>query len=210
MSASATPDGSCLVVLERVDGQSRLRTFHWSSFGSTKVGYSYDLGTANPSSFSLTSLKNRNVVFATFMVGGDLTSQRLRISTEASESQFHADLTSRRTSTFSSITQNVLLDIWHELWVKFPVEPAIQRSNLSLNERRVPTFTIISELGSSLTPAVQSYWKDRVRLVITRNRTHSMYRHNVCSVPSSTPHASPPVKSLSEFKFWPKPLKTSP
>ena len=167
VSASATPDGSCLVVLERLGEQTALRAFHWTSFGSNNIGYPCALSMADSSSFSLTSVKTRSIIYATFTVtsadGAGLVSQRLRISKEASEFQFRANQASHRETLSSPAKSNVLLDVWNDLWIKFPVESAIQRNNLSSDWRQPPTFTVVNELGHSLTQPLQSYWRKLVR-----------------------------------------------
>ena len=146
-----TPDGSCLLVLHSEDSQPSLTAYHWDTFGSTG-GIRLELPEFPLDGAVVTSILNRNRVFllaldvATQCVG----SVAIDISRKVAELVFQDTESANGSNNDPRITvateHNILLDCHKEVWMQFPVIPAVKgRTVASSIERQPRSLTFITE-----------------------------------------------------------------
>lgn len=129
----SSPDGSAILVIETSEKEIFLRVFHEASFGSSSEGLVHPLPPSfrDLSSVIVTSFGIRSNVF---LLGVNTTTQRIvsvsvRISRRETEFQFQASKGLPGSSLQPNPTaHNSLLDCLSEVWARYPVASAIQRS----------------------------------------------------------------------------------
>ncbi|KAI9343866.1 hypothetical protein DFJ73DRAFT_840771 [Zopfochytrium polystomum] len=161
----ASPDNSCLLGFQVGEsGETIARCIFWASFG---IGTSIEF--VLPSSLNLTALAigglcHRSVVFFFSLdsTRGTLNGARLKITSSLAEYQFKMASESDHTmgSKGDSSVSSSLVDVWTEVWSRFPVVPAISRDNL--NGSLQPTaFVVINSSVSG--DQVGKLWSAMIR-----------------------------------------------
>lgn len=151
MKVLATPDGSCLAVVEPSSATSpapTLRFYHFASISSPGYdGIALPLSDLDPNFLVISSLSVRNAVHALSLsvYDGLCASRRLRITNKTSDFAFRekghgvAENESRITTK-----HNCLIDCHAEVWTRYPVIAAIPRQ-ASFTTSLAPSITYISD-----------------------------------------------------------------
>ncbi|KAF9233642.1 hypothetical protein BU15DRAFT_79891 [Melanogaster broomeanus] len=138
-SLYSSPDGSCFVAFFSGNSGPRVSAFHWSTFGSVEGHALVISGIFLGDPLSLTSLVSRSCVH---LIKLDLQahacqSVALDITRKITEFMFKERGVrgqSRKGSNFTA--HNCLLDCHVEVWTRFPVLAAIQRTAISSSSTR--------------------------------------------------------------------------
>ncbi|KDQ64238.1 hypothetical protein JAAARDRAFT_201615 [Jaapia argillacea MUCL 33604] len=131
-SIFASPDGSCLIVMEKDELGHSFKAYHWTNFGSAD-GISLDMFGMDADSFALTSLVKRNNVY---ILSLDISSRRcdsvaLRITRKITEFSFRQKGGAKGSGGNEAGTaHNSLVDCHAEVWTRFPVVPAVRRRTI--------------------------------------------------------------------------------
>jgi hypothetical protein len=132
----ASPDASCLFTVAKIEGKTILRTYHWSNFGSSP-GISVNLDDIPVESCGITSIVHRtNVHFVTLDLAlHQLRSCALAITRKITEFSFKEKGAAKISagSAKSSTAHNCLLDCHSEVWIRFPVVPAVRRRTITIS-----------------------------------------------------------------------------
>ncbi|KAF8490475.1 hypothetical protein JB92DRAFT_2835852 [Gautieria morchelliformis] len=168
----STPDGACLVAVERDQERFRARVYHWASFGSN-AGLVVDLPDIQPTSFGITSLAQRNVVHALVLSPSRhmFRSVSLQITRQSSEFMFRQqeEKQKHKTSTQNYTQHNSLIDCHRESWTRFPVVPAVSRSTIRPGSRATAWLQFVTE-DRSLHQRFAPYWRDMITSFETSTR----------------------------------------
>ncbi|KAI0302836.1 hypothetical protein B0F90DRAFT_1667445 [Multifurca ochricompacta] len=145
----SSPNGSCVLVVQEEDGVSSMRAYHWSTFGSTDGipitpdNFSVDLGAA-----LLTSIVNRNTIH---LIGFDLKSRCCRslildITCKSTEFTFQEQGSKMSSNHGKETAHNCLIDCHADVWMRFPVVPAVKRRTItSQSKRQGRTLLFVSQ-----------------------------------------------------------------
>jgi hypothetical protein len=163
LSIFSSPDGSCLLIVEEMDGQTILRAYHFSNFGSTN-GIPLSLGAHTTSSCTVSSLTSRNRVYFLAMEFNTThcRSYALNITRKVTEFSFKEKGGSKVTSNFMghNTAHNCLVDCHAEVWTRFPVAPAIPRQVKTISSApRQRSITLAMEGNRGAFP---SYWSNLI------------------------------------------------
>lgn len=143
-----TPDGSCLLSVEKQSHTAIVTAYHWPSFGSNPTGLSFMIDTPSDASFEITTLGSRSAVHLLVLSPSvrSLRSVILQIQNRSSEFTFK-ERESRRIDSDSrpQAVHNSLLDCHLDVWTRFPVHAAIQRDIISQLGRRPPALIFVTE-----------------------------------------------------------------
>ena len=160
----STPDGACLVAIEKDEGPLRARVYHWASFGSGP-GIVFYLPDIHPTSVGITSLAQRKVVHALMLSTSSHTLQSMsfHITQQSSEFLFRPedgkDDANRRKDAFTK--HNSLIDCHCDAWTRFPVVPAIPRLTIRPGDRKPTWLQFVTE-DRNLHQRFALYWRDMV------------------------------------------------
>jgi len=143
----SSPDGSCLLVLQTQGSQPSLTAYHWETFGSTD-GISLQIPTIQLEGAVVTSMVNRGCIFL-LTLGIDahcVNSVAIDITRKGPDVVFQKRGHRKALKNGPCHTHNNLLDCHKEVWVRFPVLPAVKRRIItSLSERHPRSLTFITE-----------------------------------------------------------------
>ncbi|PCH41519.1 hypothetical protein WOLCODRAFT_163166 [Wolfiporia cocos MD-104 SS10] len=152
----SSPDGSCLLTLhEAADGFQYIRAFHWSTFG-TSEGIPLGLCSLKAGKLEITSLLKRTSVH---LMSLDFDESRcnsvaLDITRKTTEFMFQeSGRSSARNMRDGKTAQNCFVDCHAEVWIRFPVVPAVQRQTIKA-----------------------SAWRCRRAILFVTGRDHASYR----------------------------------
>ena len=158
----SSPDGSCLIVSQTQGSQPSLTAYHWETFGSTD-GISLQTPTYPLEGAVVTSMVNRGCIFLLALdidvhcvnsVAIDITRKGLDI---VFQQKGHREASKNGPCQ----TYNNLLDCHKEVWMRFPVLPAVKRRVItSLSDRRPKSLTFITE---NPTLPFTSYFSDLIK-----------------------------------------------
>ena len=135
----SSPDGSCVLISQEVDGERTMTAHHWSTFAShdgisvTLPDFPVDLDSA-----ILTSIVNRNNIH---LVGLDLDSGSCRsvvldIARKATEFTFEEQGSKGPSSYGKQTIHNCLIDCHRDVWTRFPVVAAVSRQTITTSSQR--------------------------------------------------------------------------
>ena len=145
----SSPDGSCALAIQEVDGVSTVTAYHWSTFASTSgifvqlPDFPVDLSAAR-----LTSMVHRNNIH---IIGLDLESRSCRsviLSITRKETEFaFQERRFKGPSSFGKRTvHNCLIECHADVWTSFPVVPAVKRhTTTSPSERQQKTLVFVTD-----------------------------------------------------------------
>ncbi|KAF8483073.1 hypothetical protein JB92DRAFT_3033330 [Gautieria morchelliformis] len=177
----STPDGACLVAIEQNKDLFRARLYHWESFGSNP-GLEVDLPDIQPTSFSITSLAQRNVVHALVLSSAchKFQSVSLHITRQSSEFMFRQQggRDEYKASTPADTQHNSLIDCHRDAWTRFPVVPAVSRSTIRIGSRAPAWLQFVTE-DVNLHQRFALYWRDMITSfeTSTRKPTEGVLQH---------------------------------
>lgn len=164
LAVFSSPDGACLLAIERENHLCRVRVYHWASFGSTD-GIVLDLPDAASTSFGVTSLGERNVVHVLMLSQLHHTcySASLHISRATSEFLFRAQDERDHPIVIGQqhTRHNSILKCHSEMWTRFPVVPAIGRSTIR-SQGRAPTWLQYVTAHRAHHDLFAPYWCDMI------------------------------------------------
>jgi hypothetical protein len=124
-----------------------VHAIHWATFGSNN-GNILDIPLVDTSSFSVTSLERRNIVYVIMLNPslGICQSVALVITSKSTEFVFRAQSTGHGTSTMQNQKSfhNCLIDCHADVWTRFPVVPAVERKILSSSDHHDPVIAFIT------------------------------------------------------------------
>ncbi|KAJ7289087.1 hypothetical protein C8J57DRAFT_1459186 [Mycena rebaudengoi] len=146
-SIYSSPDGACLVLAFRDSDGLSFRTYHWSTFGSSQ---GIDLGKLDipDGPMSLTSLVNRRNVH---LVSVDVDNRRCQsvvfdITKKTTEFMFKETGKSFSKSSTITTAHNSLIDCHADVWTRFPVVAAVQRTAIvSSVDRKARKLVFITD-----------------------------------------------------------------
>lgn len=138
LSAFSTPDGSCLLLLNKSSDGVSFTAYHWPTFGASE-GSLLEFPNVSPYSISVTSLVNRNIVHV-LMLSEDYRCQSyaLDITKKTTEFTFKPKESKATSSGNGAITglHNCLIDCHADVWTRFPVIAAVQRRTITASRCR--------------------------------------------------------------------------
>ncbi|KAF8270131.1 hypothetical protein EI94DRAFT_1572248, partial [Lactarius quietus] len=145
----SAPDGSCVLVVQDLDGKRTITAYHWSTFGST-CGIFVPLPDfpVNLDAALITSIVNRNNVH---VVGLSLDTQSCRsvaldITRKATEFSFQERRSKRSSSHGKQTVHNCLIDCHKDVWTRFPVVAAVKRQTItSSSQRQQKTLLFVTD-----------------------------------------------------------------
>ncbi|KAI0052041.1 hypothetical protein FA95DRAFT_1484280 [Auriscalpium vulgare] len=142
----SSPDGSCLLVATREGNVAEFSAYHWATFGSNDgipVLIDFDVDSA-----VLTAMVNRSSIH---FIGLNVASRScksiaLDITHKITEFMFkEKGAKNSGTDAARATAHNCLIDCHEEVWVRFPVLPAVGRRTItSSSERRPKSLTFIT------------------------------------------------------------------
>ena len=133
-AAFSSPDKSAFFILDSVQTTRRLRCFHWASFGSNDGHILEHNSIAGLFYFpNISAVSRRDNVHLLYLDPDNNTcaSVAIRITGKHDEFTLRSNQPSgsqRATSQTQGLSSNPLIDVHGDIWDKFPVEAAIQRS----------------------------------------------------------------------------------
>lgn len=128
MAAHSTPDEACLIlVFPSEDNQARFRAYHWSTFGSNE-GISLAVPSDFDESITVTSFVNRSSVHLLTLnrTKHECSSVVLDITKKVTEYQFKSQDAFRKEQKNQTSGGNTLIEVFQDVWTRFPVVAAIQ------------------------------------------------------------------------------------
>lgn len=132
-AAFSSPDKSAFFILDSVQTTCRLRCFHWASFGSND-GHILEHNAIAGLLYSanISAVSRRDNVHLLYLDPNNNTcaSVAIRITSKHDEFTLRSNQPSgsQRATTQTQGLSNPLIDVHGDIWDKFPVEAAIQRS----------------------------------------------------------------------------------
>jgi hypothetical protein len=127
--------------------QNGVHAIHWATFGSNR-GTVLDIPFIDTSSFTVTSLERRNIVYVITLNPslGICQSVALGITSKSTEFVFRAQSTGHGASVVQKqkSLHNCLIDCHADIWTRFPVVPAVERNILSLSDRHDPVIAFVT------------------------------------------------------------------
>ncbi len=148
----SSPDGSCLLLVDKDYDQLKLQVFHWSSFGSTN-GIQIELPGFPTDSWVVTSFVHHTKCH---LIGLDCAKQSLRsaaldITHRVTEFTFKEHSTTEDQKATNPTAHNCLVDCHADVWTRFPVIPAVSRQTMKSSRGRLTrSLTYVSPLPSDL------------------------------------------------------------
>ena len=136
----SAPDGSCVLVVQDDDDSNPMITaYHWSTFASTRgisvtiPDFPVDLDAA-----LLTSIVNRSNIH---LIGLDLNTRSCRsvvlsITRKATEFKFEERRSKGTSGHGKQTVHNSLIYCHSDVWMRFPVVPAVKRHTITSSSRR--------------------------------------------------------------------------
>jgi hypothetical protein len=114
---SSSPDGLCMLAVEKREHGSVLYAKHWNSFGQNDNLWQFELGDGDT---TVTSIAKRSNTYVIQLVPDAMTlqSSRIKVVSASSEFQFKSKQEKAAESNAGAGHNNALLDIWDELWTK--------------------------------------------------------------------------------------------
>ena len=162
----STPDGSCLLLV----GQNGVHAIHWATFGSNG-GTLLDVPFIHSSSFAVTSLERRNIVYLLMLDSsrGTCGSVALLITSQSTEFIFRAQSSSSGAGVMPEqrTFHNCLIDCHTDIWTRFPVVPAVERNILSSSGRLDPVLAFVTSRDHR---RYAPYFRDLVTGFINKTR----------------------------------------
>lgn len=137
LAAYSTPEGSCLLLLNRLDNGLSLRAYHWPTFGASE-GITLDFPEISAKSLVVTSLVSRNVVHIVILSEDhQCRSLALDITKKMTEFMFKERASRKSGSGDASegTMHNCLVDCHADVWTRFPVVAAVQRQTITSSRR---------------------------------------------------------------------------
>ncbi|KDQ06301.1 hypothetical protein BOTBODRAFT_60673 [Botryobasidium botryosum FD-172 SS1] len=205
-SLFSTPDGSCLIVIERQASDLILRAYHWASFGSPNLKeIVFLLGVPGTNSCSITSYVQRSCVHFLCLLPDThaCSSFALDITKKVSEFSFRAHGNERSGARDSTqITRNnCLIDCHADVWSRFPVVAAIRRNTLKSAGRCPPSITFATDRDQR---RYSGYFDGLVRTFERTKRkptNHLLDDIQICASPLATLKSAGLHSDVSVFKF---------
>ncbi|TDL23180.1 hypothetical protein BD410DRAFT_721351 [Rickenella mellea] len=169
-AAFSSPDGSCLIALFKESGVTRVVAHHWNSFGS-KAGFPFDLPDDLKDAELISSVVQRSNVhlLGISLRQGTCNSRRLKITRQTTEYTFHEKgIQTRRELSRQSTMHNCLIDCHADVWIRYPIIPAIARETiLSQKGRRKKSLLFTATQHRH---AFSPYFRDTIQMVERNTR----------------------------------------
>lgn len=148
-----TPDGSCILTIHLDDHQDvTVRAYHSASLGSSK-GFPIELPSTRVHSFAVSSFSSLSHCYLAILniATHAIQSVALQITHKNAEFTFRSNANTTTSCAMENTSHyNSLLDCHHEVWTRFPVEPAVHRQIVKESNRAAQELTFISKLPSHL------------------------------------------------------------
>jgi hypothetical protein len=148
-SVYSSPDGSCMLAVQELDGESTVTAYHWSTFAFTRgISVSISDFPVDLNAALLTSMVNRNNIH---LIGLDLKSRSCRsvilsITRKATEFTFWERRTKASYNHGKHTVHDCLIDCHADVWTRFPVVPAVKRHTItSSSERQQKTLMFVTD-----------------------------------------------------------------
>ncbi|KAF9228244.1 hypothetical protein BS17DRAFT_877588 [Gyrodon lividus] len=159
----SSPDGSCFLAFFSGNPEPRVSSFHWSTFGSTDGHVLAIPGFFPGDPLSLTSMVSRTSVHLIKLDSQAHVCQSvaLDITRKVTEFMFKERGVRGQSAKGSKFTaHNCLLDCHVEVWTRFPVLPAVQRTAISsLSTRYGRSLMFVTDCDYEL---FRSYFSDLI------------------------------------------------
>lgn len=196
----SSPDGSCFFTVE-VDDHPMLQAYHWASFGSTQ-GIFIELPGMPIDSLAMCSLISRSHPYFVSMdrASRRISSTRFHVTHKSTEFTFKSNQADSASHTSTRTTvHNSFLDVHRDVWVRFPVVPAVQRQTLKSSHRLPRSLTFICGIPSHL---VSRYYSDLAVAFerSTRKPTNGELAKTIVTGVTYTGFMKQPEGGLSVFK----------
>lgn len=150
----SSPDGSCAFAIESHPTGIVLQAYHWATFGSTN-GICLDFPGLTADSWAMMSFVKRSSSNCHFIsLHGDAQSLKsivLDITHKSTEFTFQSEGKPKSTKTGSANTAHTsLINCHREVWIRFPVVPAVRRHTFKSSDRLPRSLAFISPLAPEL------------------------------------------------------------
>lgn len=144
----SAPDGSCLFVTAGNPGTDNmeLRAYHWASFGTKAEGY-LPASLPSTSSYRIMAFEKYERCYMVMLSQTQpytISSIALQVKQKLAKFDFKAQGSQSQTRRQKTVN-NCLVDSHLEVWLRFPVVPAIPRNILSSALRQSRSITFVSE-----------------------------------------------------------------
>jgi hypothetical protein len=168
--------------------QHKLLVFHWATFGSNQHGISPTVLPGSDVGRIVTSFEGRNKihVLSFSFQAKVVTSVVLQVKQKATEFSFRSNQAESHTTTRETIN-NSLIDCHMEVWTRFPVIPAFNRSILSSLGRQSRKLVFAS--GGSCLESLDDYF---AQMIATFERTTRKPMDGVLTSISIVESSDPP------------------
>ncbi|KAF8306096.1 hypothetical protein DL93DRAFT_250101 [Clavulina sp. PMI_390] len=146
-ATSSNADGSCVLFFKMNENNSTtVRIYHCASFGTRQEGISFTFPSLSWCQASLTSYGPRSNAYlvAWSMDHTQLISSRFDIKTRVSEVSIKTEGRPLQKNRGRETHHNIILDIYPEIWTKFPVASTIKRSSPA-SRREPPLLQFVTE-----------------------------------------------------------------
>ncbi|CUA74250.1 Sterol 3-beta-glucosyltransferase [Rhizoctonia solani] len=145
----SAPDGSCLFAAASnpETNNVELRAYHWASFGTTAEGLCPTSVPPNSSSYRVMAFDKNDrchLVMLNKARPYTVSSTALLVKQKSAKFDFKAHGSQSKSHNQKTVN-NCLIDCHVEVWLRFPVVPAIPRNILSTSQRQPRTITFVSE-----------------------------------------------------------------
>jgi hypothetical protein len=196
----SSPDGSCLLVVQGVEGGQRTVTaYHWSTFGTTPgisvtlPDFPVDLDAA-----LLTSIVDRNNIH---LVGLDIASRSCRsvvldITQKAIEFAFQERGSKVLSHHAKQKVHNCVVDCHSDVWTHFPVVPAVKRhTTTSSGQRQQKALVFVTDdyqrpFSSHFSHTISAFEKtsckptgDELKSIVVSARDFPSFKQEILSSP---------------------------
>lgn len=144
----SSPDGSCFLIVISDGSSTSIIAHHWSTFGSTDGVPLPIADWAGDSSIVISSLVRRSAVY---LLKLDFTTRTcssvaLDITRKVTEFMFREKDSRGALSREAHLTaHNSLVDCHADVWTRFPVLPAVQRTIISSSDRRRRSILFVTD-----------------------------------------------------------------
>jgi hypothetical protein len=162
--AFSSPNGACLFTTNQSEGNTRIRCFHWTSFGAKAgIEIQWPENVPNSSQVAVSSVGDRSSTHIIFLDTRKATchSLHIHITRKSSEFTFRSSSTSEGSDSNKKRTfNNSLIDCHAEVWTRFPIHAAIRRETMASAIHHPRSVLFVS---SASTFSFQQYFSSLVR-----------------------------------------------